>query len=471
MDTKKTPPAPPAEKGIKAKITRLVSRVKALLDYYNNGVWLDTSRSWKVTLVRTVNLTARGFTDGSLQNRACAMTYRTVLAIVPMLALLLAIGRGFGLQDYLQKELFDLFPSNQRLLSMSFNWVDSYLSKASEGLFVGIGILFLLWTLISLLSNVEEIFNMIWNVKAQRSLWRKVSDYVAILLILPVLMICSSGIQIFMSSALQSILDYEIFGGLASLLLDFASIALSWLFFAGCYAWIPNARVKLVNALIAGVLAGTGYQVLQWLFVSGQMYVAKYNAIYGSFSFLPLLLIWLQLVWLITFIGARVCYSLENTFTYSFEQQITNISPRYRLKAAIAVLTIIVKRFAGQRAPMTSAEISEQYEIPPRLLESILVQLTSAGMICHVIKNKLPDTPEILPYQPTMPPADYTLGAVLRRLEDHGAHDFIPGFSDNFAIVGRDIDMLLDDAIDRGNDIALSELDIMPNLCNNEKQC
>ena len=205
-----------------------------------------------------------------------------------------AIGRGFGFQNLLQTQLFEHFSAQRQALSTAFTFVDSYLAQSSEGIFVGVGILFLLWTLISLITSVEDVFNLIWGIKQGRSLWRKITDYTAIVLILPILMICASGIMVFMSSTLTSLLPAGFFSPLLKVLFDLLSLVMTWLFFAGSYMLIPNTRVRFGNAFLAGMMAGTAFSVLQWLFVSGQIYVTRYNAIYGSFAFLPLLLICLR---------------------------------------------------------------------------------------------------------------------------------------------------------------------------------
>ena len=160
-----------------------------LWQYGSSGVWTERANTMKVKLIKTINLSVRSFLSADIQSQACAMTYRTVLAIVPALAMLFALGRGFGLQKLIENELYSIFHAQHEAISHMMSYVDSYLKQASEGVFVGIGILFLLWTLISLVSNVEDSFNSIWGVKNGRSMWRKVTDYTSMLLILPVLLI------------------------------------------------------------------------------------------------------------------------------------------------------------------------------------------------------------------------------------------------------------------------------------------
>ncbi|MDE6279828.1 MAG: YihY/virulence factor BrkB family protein, partial [Paramuribaculum sp.] len=307
-DTNSIPAPTPQPENTPSRFTRLYNKVMKWWYYCSEGVWRDRRNTFKVNAVKTANLTIRSFLDSDLQSTACAMTYRTVLAIVPALAMILAIFRGFGFQDQLMTQLYSTFPAQKQTLALAFDFVDRYLNQATEGLFVGIGIIFLLYTLISLLSSVEDSFNSIWQIKQGRTMWRKVTDYLAIFIVLPVLMICAGGIQVVMSSTLQKINFIPFIGESVKLILDGVSLALTWLFFAGAYMLIPNAKVKFINALLAGVAVGTAFHVIQWLFVTGQMYVTKYNAIYGSFSFLPLMLIWMQLTWLITLIGALLCY-------------------------------------------------------------------------------------------------------------------------------------------------------------------
>ncbi len=249
-------------------------------DYVSGGVWSDPRQKWWISVLRTANLSVRSFMNRDIQTQACAMTFRTMLAVVPALALIVAIGRGFGFQEVLQQELFQFFPAQRTAIRYMLEFVDSYLSQASEGIFVGVGIVFLLYTLISLLMNVEDTFNLIWGQKNGRSLWRKLSDYTAVLLILPVLMICASGLNLMISSTIESFFHFSFMTPIISAVFEGASWIMTWLFFAAAYLMIPNAKVKFGNAIIAGVLAGTGFLILQWLFVTGTLYVTKYNAIY-----------------------------------------------------------------------------------------------------------------------------------------------------------------------------------------------
>ncbi len=419
-----------------ARIRELVMRNYR---YVAGEVWSDTSGRWSVNVIKTLNLSVRSFLNSDLQNRAAALTYQTILALVPSLALLFAIGRGFGFQNLLETQLFHSFPAQKEALTQAFGFVDSYLSQSSEGLFVGVGIVFLLWTLISLVTSVETSFNRIWGIAQGRTFWRKITDYTAIFLILPVLIICSSGISLLMGTTLHTLLPFDFLSPVISFILDFSSVALIWLFFAGAYMMIPNTNVKFRNAFMAGILAGSAYCILQWLFFTGQVYVTRYNAIYGSFAFLPLLLIWLQLVWLITLSGAVFCYSSQNIFQFSFSNEIAKISEDYRWRIHLAVIAVVVKRFLKGDKPLTNMQIAVEYQLPISLVTSSTNKMLDCGILMRVALRPGDD---VFALAPAVDPSKFTVGDFLRRFCSHGSHGFIPRFDRHYPGINRMINIL-----------------------------
>lgn len=270
-----------------SKINVLVQKVRTIVNYCWTGVWKETRDNGKIRAIKVMNLSVRSFFDSDLQYKSMALTYSTVLAIVPALALIFAIGRGFGFQNMLEDELFKAFPAQRQGIEFALKFVDSYLKEASQGLFVGIGIIFLLWTLISLLSNIEGVFNLIWDVKRDRSMYQKVTDYISICLMVPILMICSSGISIFSSTVVQDDEHFAFLTPLVNLALEASPVVLAFLAFSLSFYLIPNTKVQFKYAAISGGICAIFFQILQLLFVNGQIYVSKYNAIYGSFAFLP----------------------------------------------------------------------------------------------------------------------------------------------------------------------------------------
>lgn len=436
---------------------RVSSWIRRQWLYCSEGVWSDTRRNWRVNVLKTLNLSVRSFLDRDLQSQAAALTFKTLLAIVPALALFFAIGKGFGFQNGIKSQLFSYFPAQTEALEKAFTFVDSYIASSGEGVFVGVGIVFLLYTLISLLGSVEDSFNLIWGIKQGRTIGRKITDYTAILLILPVLLICSSGITVFMSSMLQMALPSKFFSPIIQYIVDFAGIVLGWLFFAGTYMLVPNTHVKFKNAFIAGMLAGTAYVILQWLFVSGQIYVTRYNAIYGSFAFLPLLLLWLQLVWLITLAGGVLCYASQSIFEFSFSNEIAKMSLDYRRKILVGVMLVTVKRREQGRRPIDERLIAVRYGLPISMVTKAVNDLVDAGLLNRVLTVDS-NGRQVIGVTPAYDTDVITLGMVLQRLRTSGTRGFIPEFDGRFKIVVDTVNELEKDTIEIADRILLRDL-------------
>lgn len=414
----------------------LWQRIDRNLRYCVSGVWNDTRASWPVQAVKIINLSVRSFLDRDLQTQACALTYRTVLAIVPALAMLFAIGRGFGFQKLLQSELFRYFPAQREALEQASVYVDNYLSQASQGVFVGIGLVLLLWTLVSLMSNVEDSFNHVWGVTGKRSFRRKLTDYTALFLLLPVLMVCSAGISIFMSDAVQHVFTGDFVSPLMHRLLAFIPILISWIVFTAAYYLVPNTKVKFLSALFAGILCGTLFHAIQWLFVTGQVYVSKYNAIYGSFAFLPLMLVWLQLSWLIALSGVVLTYAWQNFDSYAHRDKVKDISHAYSNQLAIAVAAIATKRFKLRQPAITRGDLVNDYDIPRVLADYLLERLQRAGLLTAVAGGEEGE----LAYQPACDPDDITVNMVTNALADMGQSRFLDKADERFDKLFAQID-------------------------------
>lgn len=438
-------------------IKNLYTKAINLWEYCSKGVWQDTSHSWKVNTIKTLNLSVRSFFNTDLQTQACAMTYRTLLAVVPALALIFAIGRGFGLQSVIQDELMNMFPAQKQAVGYALNFVDSYLSQSSEGIFVGVGILFLLWTLISLIGNIEDTMNLIWGVREGRSLGRKITDYTAMLLILPIVMVCASGLTMLLSSTLNAIFHFSFMTPIISWIIECSSWVLIWLFFMLLYVLMPNTKVKFKNAIIPGILAGTGYMVLQWIFITGQMYVARYNAIYGSFSFLPLMLIWLQLVYLVMFAGALICYSSQNIFMYSFRDAISTISSSYYARLTIAVGAVVVQRFAKGQGGTTVTFLAAKYNLPPKLVTSICDRMVKANIFSIV---EIDPVKEIKGFQPAVDISSLSVATVFEKLDRSGSSGFIPDFDRNFPGVNAQYDIIVENETKITSQMMLNDITI-----------
>ena len=441
----------------------LLHQGKKQVEYCTKGVWHDTRRHWWVNFVKTLNLSVQSFLSRDVQSQAMAMAFRTLLALVPALALFFAIGRGFGLQNVLRTELYRLLPAQQTAIDYSLEYVDKYLSQSSEGIFVGVGIVVLLWTLFSLMNGVETAFNRIWGVKRGRSLGRKLSEYTALMLLLPIVLMVAGGLSLYVSDSLRSLMGYAFLSPIISIVIEVSSWAMTWLFFGLVYFLIPNTKVKFANALAAGVFAGSAFLVLQWLFVSGQMYVSRYNAIYGSVAFLPLLLIWLQFTYTITLAGAVVCYSSQNIFMFNFSDAIRHMSTSYRNRLSLAITAVIYQQFSSNKGPTEQRILVDQYGIPHRLATIACDRLVAAGIII-LVDTQNPRQERT--FQPALNPTGLTVAETLKRLNAIGAADFIPDFDENFKGVVQCCDAIDDSIATVANTQLITQLQIQTNITN-----
>lgn len=419
-----------------SRLSNLVQSLRSIAVFCWSGVWRSQKNTFGIRVLKTVNLSVRAFFNTDLQQKAQALTYVTVLALVPALALMLAVARGFGMGTLLTEEIYKAFPSQRHSISTALNFVDSYLGEASQGVFVGVGIVVLLWTVISLLSNIEDTFNHIWGISRNRSLWRKITDYTAICILIPIMMICSSGISIFVSTSLQSVDGLEILTPFVSRLFDTLPFVLSCAAFILAFQLFPNTRVKLKYSAISGVLCGISFQILQFLFVSGQVYVSKYNAIYGSFAFLPLLLIWLQLSWLILLFGCQLTFAAQNIFHYYFLDDISGVSPRNMRHLAMVVMTVIVQRASRRLTPLSGSDIARLYNLPVRPVSRIVDRLLKAGLI-YKVELEGSDATGLTPNVDT---SEFTVADFARSWDRQGRTLFIPHFDTLYADLLRHAD-------------------------------
>lgn len=432
---------------------RWSQKISDFISYCSTGVWQDPRNNLKVRVIKVINLSIKSFFDRDLQTKSMSLTFSTVLAIVPGFALLFAIGRGFGFQNLLEEQLYLNFPAQKQFISFALKFVDSYLTEASQGIFVGVGIIFLLYTLISLLSDIETAFNQIWDVKHDRSLYQKVTDYIAICLMVPVLMICSSGVSIFMSSSLQSSAHFSFLTPLVNVGLEASPFILAWLAFSISYYLIPNTKIRFKYAATSGAICAVMFQILQMLFLSGQIYVSKYNAIYGSFSFLPLLLIWLQFSWLILLFGCVLTYSLQNVFAFNFLDNSKPSSEIYLKKITIIIMAAIVARFIKGKPALTRDQLSFLYDIPIRMVTRICDKLHDAGFINYVILDN--DTTGVAPSQEI---DDLSVGAMLDKLDHTGSSNFIPRFGIIYKDILAEMEVWFDKCYDAIDDILIRDI-------------
>lgn len=397
------------------------------VDFLKDGIWHvqpgDVSR-WRYmlySLIKRLLLSIELFTEKRLVASASALTYSTLLAIVPVFAVVFAIARGFGYSKYIEVWFRDVLSSQPQVAETIIGFVNSYLVHTKSGIFLGIGLLLMLWTVIMLLSNAEQAFNNIWQVKKQRSLYRTITDYMAMFLLTPFIIVLSSGISIFMTTFIEHIDEYIVLKPMLKFLIAAMPYLLMSLVFILLYVFMPNTKVKLSYAIVPGVLAGVAMQGLQFLYIDSQIWVSSYNAIYGSFAALPLFMLWLQISWTICLFGAELCYASQNLEDFAFRASTENLSHRYRLMLCMLLMSHICKRFdKGERA-YTALELKFVTNIPIRIIHDLLYELTKVRLIVEVTSDEKGEDSVFMPAESI---SHLSVGTLIDRLESEGKWNF-----------------------------------------------
>ena len=276
-------------------------------------------------------LTIRFFTEKRVMTQASALTYSTLLAIVPMLAVVFAIARGFGYNKYIEIWFREVLSSQPQVAEVIVSFVNSYLVHTKSGIFLGVGLIFMLYTVLMLVNNVEETFNQIWQVNNSRPILRSFANYLAMFFLLPIIIVVSTGLSVFMETMADSMDNLAVLGPFIHKLLQYSPYMLMSLFFIVLYVYMPNTEVRLSCAIIPGILAGIAMQVLQVVYIHSQIWVTGYNAIYGSFAALPLFMLWIQISWTICLFGAQLTYTNQNLNRFGINLEPLDVHPHVEM--------------------------------------------------------------------------------------------------------------------------------------------
>jgi membrane protein len=381
---------------------------------------LSKGRSFFLGVLRIIVLAIRGFEKDKLQLRAPALTFFSLLALVPVAAMAFAIAKGFGLEAVLKRQLLNEFPGQQEVLLQVIGFAHNLLDRTRGGTMAVIGIIVLFWAVIKVLGHIERSFNDIWNIKKSRNLWRKFSDYLTIMLICPILVIASSSFTLYLKTQITNIVErISLLGHLSPLiymLLKLLPYGMIWLLFTLTYLLMPNTKVKFGSGFLAGIIAGTMYQLLQLAYINFQFVIAKYNAIYGSFAALPLFLIWLQISWLIVLFGAEISYAHQNSDLYEFEPGSLRISHSMKTLISLQVGHLIINNFSNAQRPLTAHQIAMALEMPLQLVQTSLNDLVDA----KILSETESDENEVSAYQPALDINRLTLSYVINALDNRG---------------------------------------------------
>lgn len=357
--------------------------VSQLFRWFTEDIWDEDEtrrKSRLLALSRWIYLVVKGFLGNQCLIRSGALTFTTMLSIVPLLAVAFSIAKGFGLQnsEFIHEALSRLASGNETVVESIVGYIDNTNVRTLGW----VGVAFLLATVFSMVSSVEQAFNVIWGVRRGRSPWRKFTDFFSVILIMPVVFLVTTSVTVTVqkSEIVQRVMQVSGLGWLEGLLFKFAPLVLIWFGFVFIYSFIPNTKVQIRSAALGGAVAAVLWQLAQGAYIRWQMGFNNYNAIYGSFAQLPLFLIWLYISWIIVLFGAEMCVAVQHLRRFTKQQFIRNASIAQRQKLAVAMMLLIVRPFRdGEPLPVVEA-ISDRLMIPRETVVELFGLLGAAGL-------------------------------------------------------------------------------------------
>ncbi len=394
--------------------------------YLNDTIWhtslsdISKGKSFIIKQLRIIVLAARGFMNDKVQLRASSLTFYSLLSIIPIAAIGFAIAKGFGLDQNLRQIITKEFQTQPEVLEWILTEATNALNHASGGIIAGIGVIILFWSVMSLLDQIEGSFNHIWQIGSARPWYRKFTDYLTIMIIAPIFLILSSSLTLFIGTKLPEFITQstmlDFFKPLVSFLVKFAPYLLTWIALTVLFIIMPNTKVKLVPALISGIIAGTILQLLQWLYIDLQFGISKLNAIYGSFAAIPLFILWLQSSWIIILLGAELSFANQNLSRYEFESEALNVSNYQKRALSLMIMHLIIRNFSEAGKPVSAEKIARDLKIPVRLVRDILNDLSNVDLISVLQKNEHAERF----FQPALDIHKLTVSFILNKLDKKG---------------------------------------------------
>ncbi|MDD1630341.1 MAG: YihY/virulence factor BrkB family protein [Methylococcaceae bacterium] len=397
-----------------------------IISFIKEDLWLLHEQRlppFKAAIIKTlkiVTLSVQGFSSDLCPLRASALTLYSILSIVPVIAMLFGIAKGFGFETMLEQRLLEQAPDQDAMVLQLISFAQNLLESTKGGVVAGIGIVVLFWTIISVIGNIEESFNYIWKISTGRSISRKFSDYLSLMLLAPVLLIASGSITVFLDTKINwliTVIELPEFGTwLVIKALSLSPLALMIALFTFTFIFMPNHKINYRAGIIAGIITGIMYHLLQGAYLSLQIGVSKYNAIYGSFAALPLFVVWLQTGWMIVLFGCEMAFFLQNYETYRNNNRFSDLSFSLKKVIALQITHLIIKNFIQLNNPLTADEIAAKLVIPIAIIQPVLSKL----IVSHIIvefKNQDEDD-EV--YQPAVDINILTIAYVINALEHCG---------------------------------------------------
>jgi membrane protein len=394
-----------------------MKNIADLIHFFSRDLWeLNPDahvglRRYGMKYLQIMALVVKNFWDDKCLLRASALSFTTILSIVPFFALTFAVLKGFDVQNKVEPYILEQVTAGSEEL---VDKIISYINNTNMTSMGTIGLATLVMTAITLLGNIEEAFNVIWGVRGTRSLHRKFSDYLSVLLSGPLLMLAAISVSTTLQSqaVVRWLIQTSYLGDVLLFFFRLIPYFSVWLALFFLYMLLPNTKVRARSALVGGILAGTVWQVAQWGYLYFQVGVGKYNAIYGTMALLPIFMVWIYTSWLIVLFGVEVVVAHQNIKTFRHEFHTPHISPAMTELLTLSILQEVATSFHFGSPPLTKERLAETLDIPVRLVRELLIQLTESGYLVR-------SAGELPAYYPSREPEQIAVHDVLASLKGY----------------------------------------------------
>ena len=376
------------------------------------GEYRNPVARWAVRQYKLLFYTVQGLSSHGTMVRSAALTFYTLMSLVPVVALVFAVVKGFGLAEGLEQNLYEVLPQSPEVIDYVVGFAQKALARTQGGWVALVGVLTLFWAVIKVFGSIEDAFNNIWEVRSTRSAARKYGDYIAVVVVAPILWVISSSMGNYAA---------EILGVAGSPALEVlsraGSLVVAWVMFTFIYVVRPSTKGRFTAALTAGVVAGTAFVLFQWGYVYLQRWMTSYNAIYGSFAALPLFLLWMQISWEILLLGGELSFAYQNVARFDEERESLLVSYDCRRKLMVGVMLLVSRAFRDGRGAVSFSEIRDRLDVPTRIMNNILYTLVQARMLNEI---RTEGTEYDLEYAPARDISTLRVYDILSAVDSHG---------------------------------------------------
>ncbi len=362
-------------------------RVRQIIRLFTHDIWLadigTMDRKGRILFqaFRLLYIVGNGFLRDRCLLRAAALSYTTVLSIAPFLAVAFSISKALGVQntEYIRELLLRASAGREAMVDQILAYVDNTNVKTLGTM----GLVILLFSVISMMGTIEKAFNAIWDVKKGRDMWRKFTDFFSVTLICPVFVLLGISLTVSLENEamVQQLLSITAFNYLHFGLIKLTPYFMIGLALTVLYIFLPNTKVRFVPAVIGGMLAGVMWQTAQWAYITYQIGANNYNAIYGSFAQFPLFLLWLYISWSIVLLGAEIGYAVQHAQSFTGEIRAGHISRGERDHIGVLIMLLMTRDFERGKRPEGAARIASRLKVPVKTVTELLADLQTCGLV------------------------------------------------------------------------------------------